>query len=133
MTVDWPHWARVALAILIAVIVAIGLLLFLPDTADDNESESGGFKMASEESRSYTLAQAAPQQSKYDRQLLDIERQAIDDAYHEQIKRLYLIWLKDESGQPTRATTGARQARAAYLRIMEAFERRERELTPKPQ
>jgi hypothetical protein len=28
---DWPRWARAALVIIIAVLVALGILFFLPD------------------------------------------------------------------------------------------------------
>jgi hypothetical protein len=29
---DWPRWARSAIVIIVAVLLVIGLLLFLPDT-----------------------------------------------------------------------------------------------------
>jgi hypothetical protein len=66
--------------------------------------------------------------SKYEKRLLEIDRAAIDQAYHEQILHLFQTWMKDESGQPHRAGTGAKQARSAYERSMDAIEERQRRL-----
>jgi hypothetical protein len=127
---DWPTWARGLLVIAITVLLVILLLLFLPDASGDDQSESGGFKMAAEESRPYVIAQAPTEPTKYDAQILVLEREAIDEAFREQMKTLFIIWMRDESRQPERALTGARQARSAYVRIMQAFERRQ-EQSPK--
>jgi hypothetical protein len=127
---DWPRWARAVIVIVITVVVVILLLLFLPDASDDSQSESGGFKMAAEESRPYVFAQAPTEPTKYDAQILVLEREAIDEAYREQMRHLFIVWMRDESRQPERALTGARQARSAYVRIMQAFERRQ-EQSPK--
>jgi hypothetical protein len=128
---DWPQWARGAIVIVITVLVVILLLLFLPDASGDDQSASGGFKMAAEESRPYVFAQAPtePPSTKYDAQILVLEREAIDEAFREQLKHLYLVWMRDESRQPERALTGTRQARSAYVRIMQAFERRQEQLS----
>jgi hypothetical protein len=104
---DWPHWARGAIVIVITVLVVILLLLFLPDASGEIEQDSI---------------------AKYEAKFVELEKEATDEAYREQIMRLYSIWLRDETGQPHRALTGARQARSAYARIMDALEKREREL-----
>jgi hypothetical protein len=127
---EWPTWARGLLVIVITVLLVILLLLFLPDASGDDQSESGGFRMAAEESRPYVFAQAPTEPSKYDAQILVLEREAIDEAFREQMKHLFIVWMRDEARQPERALTGARQARSAYIRIMQAFERRQ-EQAPK--
>jgi hypothetical protein len=60
--------------------------------------------------------------------LLELDRRAIEDAYMDQIKHLFQVWMKDDKGQPQRALVGARQARKAYIGSMEGIEKREREL-----
>jgi hypothetical protein len=126
---EWPNWAQAVVIIIITVLITIGLILFLPDAVGNDQSESSGFKMAAEESRPYVFAQAPtePPPSQYDTQILVLEREAIDEAFREHLKHLYLVWMKDESAQPARAMTGARQARSAYIRIMQAFERRQQQ------
>jgi hypothetical protein len=50
-------------------------------------------------------------------------RAALDDALREQVKHVFLTWLKDDSGQPDRARTGVRQALSAYVGAIEALQR----------
>jgi hypothetical protein len=39
---------------------------------------------------------------------------AIDDALHDHIKGLFGVWMKDDRGQPSRASVGARQGLRAH-------------------
>ena len=66
--------------------------------------------------------------SRWDARLLELEREAVDNSYREQIEHLILVWFKDETGQPTRAINGARTARKRYIDIMNALDKREKEL-----
>lgn len=66
--------------------------------------------------------------SKYEQHIIELDRAAVDDAYKNQITHLFQTWMKDESGQPKRAETGARQARTAYVRSLDAIEARQRRL-----
>jgi hypothetical protein len=66
--------------------------------------------------------------SEYDARLLALDKEAVDAAYREHVQRLYATWMKDETGQPYRAVTGARQAQRAYVRSMDAIKRRQEEL-----
>jgi hypothetical protein len=71
----------------------------------------------------------APQvSSKWDDQLDELERQALGQAFQKHIAQLYNIWVTDnyKPGVPPKALTGARNARDAYIRSMEAIENRER-------
>jgi len=78
-------------------------------------------------------AEAQPQRvlpivpvSKYEKRLIELDREAAGKAYREQIVHLFQTWMKDERDQPLRAAVGARQARSAYERVMNAIEERER-------
>jgi len=64
--------------------------------------------------------------SKYDAHILQLDREAIEAAYREQVVHLFAVWMKDGAGQPGRAATGTRQARAAYIAAMTEIEKRER-------
>lgn len=65
--------------------------------------------------------------SKWDDHIDMLERQALDDAFKKQIGQLYNIWVSDnyQPRIPPKALTGARNARDAYIRSMEAIEKRE--------
>jgi hypothetical protein len=64
--------------------------------------------------------------SKYDDRIDELERQAIDEAFKKYITQLYNIWVTDnyQPRIPPKATVGARNARDAYIRSMDAIEKR---------
>jgi hypothetical protein len=64
--------------------------------------------------------------SKWDDHIDMLEKQAIDDAFKKHIAQLYSIWVTDnyQPRIPPKALTGARNARDAYIRSMEAIENR---------
>ena len=64
--------------------------------------------------------------TKYEPELVALDREAVRIAYRDQIQHLFQVWMKDEHGQPQRAQVGARQARKAYVDVMNALEERER-------
>jgi len=66
--------------------------------------------------------------SKHTERLLQLDKEAVDNAYRSQIEHLFEIWMKDETGQPGRAVVGARKAVKAYMDIMKELDRREQEL-----
>ena len=68
------------------------------------------------------------QPSKWEERILELDRQAIEEAYKDYVGKLYTVWLADSRGQPERAKAGAQNARKAFIAIMEAIERREQEL-----
>jgi hypothetical protein len=70
---------------------------------------------------------------KYEGKLLELEREAINDAFRQKITSLWTVWMSDERGQPARAVNGALQARKAYTASMQEIERRENDLRSKPQ
>lgn len=62
--------------------------------------------------------------SVFDERLEQIEREALDEAYRGQIMHVFEVWMKDATGQPARALTGARNARRAYVDAMTEIEKR---------
>lgn len=78
-------------------------------------------------------AQGAPLiMSKWDDHIDELEKQALDDAFKKHIVQLYSIWVTDnyQPKFPPKALVGARNARDAYIRSMEAIEKRE--FPPRP-
>jgi hypothetical protein len=65
--------------------------------------------------------------SKYDDQIDELERQALGEAFKKHIMQLYSVWVTDnyQPRIPPKAIVGARNARDAYIRSMEAIEKRE--------
>jgi hypothetical protein len=106
---------RVMLTVAIVVIILILLAAFGYFT--------GGWDEAGAQVK---ISEPGP--SKYDNHLDELERQAIDDAFKRYVGQLYNIWVTDnyQPKIPPKALVGARNARDAYIRSMEAIESRER-------
>src|SRR5262245_10782180 len=66
--------------------------------------------------------------SPYDERILQLDLEAIDEAYRKQVELLFSVWMKDDKGQPERATQGVQQARRAYILSRQAIEKRARDL-----
>jgi hypothetical protein len=106
---NYWHWVRSALVIILAVSLAIALLLFLPDASSEQKIVEVWIP------------------SKWDDHIDALEKQAIDDAFKKHISQLYSVWVTDnyQPRIPPKALIGARNARDAYIRSMEAIEKRE--------
>jgi hypothetical protein len=89
---------------------------------------SGGWNIGSDDYYRLASAEESLATSKYDDRLLALEKEAADNAYRSQIEHLFAVWLRDDTGQPKRAVTGARNARKAYIDVMRAVEKREEDL-----
>lgn len=81
------------------------------------------------------LAAAAPSKqtpvtefisSPFDDEIHAIDRQAVRDAYQVHVSNLFVIWMKDDTGQPARFLTGVRKAQRAYIDAMVAIDARGR-------
>jgi len=87
----------------------------------------------------FVAANDQPQQippyvvTKYEAELLKLEREAINDAFRAKITQLWTVWMSDDRGQPARAVAGATQARKAFVASMTEIDRREDDLRRKPQ
>jgi hypothetical protein len=102
------HRIAITVIIVLAVLFALALYGYL----------IGGWEAEAQPQR------LVPPISKYEDRLLELDREAADQAYREQIMHLFQTWMKDERDQPMRALTGARQARSAYERVVNAIEER---------
>jgi hypothetical protein len=72
--------------------------------------------------------------SKWDGKIIELDEQALDEAYIQKIKHLFDIWVRDyESAHPERAMKGAAQARRAYVQIRDAIEIRRQQLETREQ
>lgn len=105
-------------AAVIGIVVLIGLAGWL--SGGWNIDPNDGYRVASAE---YGL-----QTSKYDDLIIRLDKDAAANAYREQIEHLFAIWMKDDTGQPARAAVGARHARKAFINVMNAIEKREKDL-----
>jgi hypothetical protein len=70
--------------------------------------------------------------TQYESRLVELEREAINDAFRAKITQLWTVWMSDDRGQPARAVAGAAQARKAYVASMQQLDRRENDLKSKP-
>jgi hypothetical protein len=68
-----------------------------------------------------------------DAQLLPIDRQALDEAYHAHLIKLFTVWLTDGAKDATRFTNGLRITRGAYQQAAQAITKREQELKQREQ
>lgn len=66
--------------------------------------------------------------SAYEERLIQLDREAIEHAYVEHVKKLFGLWVVDPAEQPQRAVRGARAARNAFDRAMAETDKREQEL-----
>src|SRR3954467_8023572 len=66
--------------------------------------------------------------STYDQMLLDLDEQAVKDAYMNQVRLLFAGWMKDSSDQPRRALVGVEQARQAFIAAMIELDKRKQTL-----
>lgn len=89
-------------AFLVAVIlVAIGVGAALSER----------FRLAAETSQPVTCVPDGETKGK----IRAIMLEAIDESLKEHIVRLHETWMKDDTGQPARATNGARRGIRAYI------------------
>ena len=61
--------------------------------------------------------------SKYDARIGELEKEAIEEAFKQHIIQLYKIWVTDnyQPKFPPKAIVGARNARDAFIRSMDAI------------
>jgi hypothetical protein len=104
---------RITLTVVIVLVILFALALFGFLTGRWSEADA--------------QVVAEPPTSQWDGDILKLDREALDEAYRDQLSRLFSVWMKDESGQPRRVINGARQARHAYIEVRRAIEAREHE------
>lgn len=96
---------------LITVIIAITLALIFLMVVRDDQSE--GEALAT---------------SPYDKHLLEVDKEALEDAYRAQIVHVYEVWMRDyHLGVTHRAATGFSNARKAYIEAQGRLKEREQQ------
>lgn len=63
-----------------------------------------------------------------DEHLLPLDKRALTEAYHDHLKLLWSVWLKDGAHDATRISNGLRIARRAYHEAAQQIEKREQQL-----
>ena len=60
-----------------------------------------------------------------DRKLLELDKRALDEAYHQHVIRLWNVWLTDGAKEAHRISNGLRISRQAYVQAAEQIAKRE--------
>lgn len=124
---DMTFGQRILLTLVIALVILFALALVGWSTGGWNISSDEYFVASAEEGLTV---------SKYDELIERLDKEAAENAYRSQIEHLFAVWMKDSTGQPQRAATGAQYARKAFIDVMKAIEERAaklhklRELSP---
>jgi hypothetical protein len=101
------HRVMLTVAIVVIIIIVLGLFGYL----------SGRWEAE---------AQFLPP-SKWDGRLIELDKQALEQAYLEQMGHVFSIWVKDGVADPSRARVGFGNARKGYAAAMTAIEKREQQ------
>jgi hypothetical protein len=104
---------RIALAIVV-VVVALLILMGLSRIAAEAQPRQ----------EATILYQGVP----LDAHLLQLDKRALEDAYHNQILHLFTIWLKGQAKGTEEITNGLQIARRAYNLAARQIKKREQEL-----
>ena len=64
----------------------------------------------------------------FDARLLELDKRALDEAYHQQLLLLFSTWLKQQAVDPRQITNGLQLARRAYNQAAGQIARREQAL-----
>jgi hypothetical protein len=112
---DLPIGKRIALTFIIVLVILFALALYGYLT--------GGWDV---EAAPTPTPETPMAPSKWDDEIEELEKQALGEAFKKHIMQLYSVWVTDnyQPRIPPKATVGARNARDAYIRSMEAIETR---------
>jgi hypothetical protein len=104
------HRVMITFAIVLAILFALAVYGYM----------TGAWKVEAAPQPAYEI-------TKFEPRLLELEREAIENAFRQKITALWTVWMSDDAGQPARAVNGAVQARKAYIASMQRIEQREEE------
>lgn len=78
----------------------------------------------------YVNSQPSPpdQQSHDSLVFVNLDRLALEEAYHDQVVKLFGVWLKEGARDPTYFSNGLRNARRAYVQASDQIAKREQQL-----
>src|SRR5262245_57520376 len=100
------------LAVLVAILTTL-VIMTVPRAASDDEDKEIEYLLQSENLPAHHVEQLA-----------ELDREAIKQAYKEQVVSLFKTLMKDPTDQPDRAMRGILKARKAYSAAMYDIERR---------
>jgi len=103
-----------------AAVAAIFVGSFALLVRDDGKIEDEKYQIAAADEPLFT--------SKWDDELLRLEKEAVNNGYRQKAEDLIRVWFLDETGQPARFLTGVRAARKKYIDMMNAIDKREADL-----
>lgn len=106
-----PHLDRAILILAITIILLILLACVGYMSGRWEDDESGSWFLLS--AKSQTVPPCVADEEARER-IRGITLQALDEALEEQIKFLFMVWMKDDRGQPDRARVGVSQAVRAH-------------------
>jgi len=107
---DLRYYLYAAVAFAIACVLAYLLILIARDDA-----------------KGQALVLTLPP-TKWDAEMLELEQQALREAYVEKMKQLFGVWVSGGLDDPQRPVKGAAQTRRAFIEIKKIQEQRELEL-----
>jgi len=120
-----PHLEDISLkarVIVAAVVLIIVFLLLLAAT----------YFVEAQNAKAQSLVLILPP-SKWDAEMLELERQALREAYVDKMKQLFNVWVSGGLDDPQRPVKGAAQTRRAFIEIKKIQEQREQELEDRQQ
>ena len=104
---DMPLWMRMIVA-LIAIVIAALLILILDVSGEPQHP--------------------ALTESIYDARMAQLERLGVEQAFQQQIQKMFSLWVTGYHERPPAALRGAANARRGYIRAMTEIDAREKEL-----
>jgi hypothetical protein len=120
---DMTFGQRIALTFVIVLIILFALAFAGWMTGGWDESPAASPKLASSEGLYDGIS--------LDAELLLIDREALDQAYHNHLIKLWTVWLTDGAKDPTHFRRGLMISRDAYKKAHEAIAKREEILKEK--
>src|SRR5215475_8429147 len=104
------HRAVLTFIIIVIVLLALALIGFL----------SGGW----DDARGQALVLTLPP-SKWDSKILELDKEALDEAYRTKMRQLFDVWVREGRENPERPMKGGAEAKRAYIELMKIYEARE--------
>ena len=105
--------------IVVAILIIIAVMLFLFVVYALVEPEHA----AAEQQQTPLVLMLPP--SKWDGKIIELDKQALDEAYLTKMRQLFDVFVREGTDFPERPVKGAAQARRAYMQIMQAIEVRQ--------
>src|SRR5215471_1858139 len=93
------HRIAITFCIVLGLLFALALYGFLTGAW----TEAQGKERKAPPPETVIAALEPPLDPKHERKLLDLDRGAIEQAYYDQIRHVFEIWMKDDTDQPRRA------------------------------